>query len=100
MALRAVDAGFDASNVLTMRMSLTGERFLNASFVNQIISYRICRRAQLPERGWHTLRHTFGTHAALFGVSTARPATGLDPVFGHQLRGRYGVQDGEAEARS
>ncbi|MCK9459401.1 MAG: tyrosine-type recombinase/integrase [Proteobacteria bacterium] len=31
--------------------------------------YRICRRATLPERGWHALRHTFGTHAALFGVN-------------------------------
>jgi len=30
---------------------------------------RICRRAGLPRRGWHTLRHTFGTHAALFGVN-------------------------------
>jgi integrase len=31
--------------------------------------YRICRHAGLPERGWHTLRHCFGTHAALFGVN-------------------------------
>ncbi|HEX7699940.1 MAG TPA: site-specific integrase [Kofleriaceae bacterium] len=30
---------------------------------------RICRRAGLPERLFHTLRHTFGTHAALFGVN-------------------------------
>ena len=37
---------------------------------NQVknLSYRICRLAGLPERGWHCLRHTFGTHAALFGV--------------------------------
>jgi integrase len=28
---------------------------------------RICRRAGLPEKRWHTLRHAFGTHAALFG---------------------------------
>lgn len=33
---------------------------------------RICRRAGLPERGWHTLRHTFGTHAAHFGVNPWR----------------------------
>ncbi len=33
------------------------------------VSYRICRRAGLPERGWHTLRHAFGTHAALLGVN-------------------------------
>jgi integrase len=30
---------------------------------------RICRRAGLPEKRWHTLRHTFGTHAALCGVN-------------------------------
>ncbi len=30
---------------------------------------RICRRAGLPMRRWHVLRHTFGTHAALLGVN-------------------------------
>jgi integrase len=30
---------------------------------------RICRRAGLPERGWHVLRHSFGTDAAMFGVN-------------------------------
>lgn len=29
-------------------------------------------RARLPRRGWHILRHTFGTHAALFGVNPWR----------------------------
>jgi len=33
---------------------------------------RICRRAGLPVRSFHTLRHTFGTHAALFGVNPWR----------------------------
>ncbi|CAN5637356.1 hypothetical protein BH11MYX1_BH11MYX1_55380 [soil metagenome] len=33
---------------------------------------RICRRAGLPVLAWHTLRHTFGTHAALFGVNPWR----------------------------
>ena len=44
---------------------------------NQIknLSYKICRLAALPERGWHTLRHTFGTHAALFGVNPWRLMT-------------------------
>ncbi len=37
---------------------------------NQI--YRLCRLAGLPERAWHILRHTFGTHAALFGVNPWR----------------------------
>jgi len=31
--------------------------------------YRICRVAGLRERGWHILRHGFGTHAAMFGVN-------------------------------
>ena len=35
-------------------------------------SGRICRRAVLPVRLFHTLRHTFGTHAALFGVNPWR----------------------------
>jgi integrase len=38
---------------------------------------RICRRAGLPLRQWHTLRHTFGTHAALFGVNPWRLQTWL-----------------------
>src|SRR5258708_39487531 len=38
---------------------------------NQVknLMYRVCRKAGLPERGWHSLRHSFGTHAALFGVN-------------------------------
>ena len=38
---------------------------------------RICRRAGLPVRYWHTLRHAFGTHAALFGVNPWRLQTWL-----------------------
>jgi integrase len=38
-------------------------------------SYRICRKAGLDERGWHTLRRTFGTHAAMFGVNPWRLMT-------------------------
>jgi len=41
---------------------------------------RVCRRAGLPGRGWHTLRHTFGTHAALFGVNPWR----LQSWMGHK----------------
>ena len=36
---------------------------------------RICRKAVLPERQWHTLRHTSGTHAAMFGVNPWRLQT-------------------------
>ena len=38
---------------------------------------RICRRARLLIRYWHTLRHSFGTHAALFGVNPWRLQTWL-----------------------
>jgi len=41
---------------------------------------RICRRAKLPRRLFHTLRHTFGTHAALFGVNPWR----LQAWLGHK----------------
>jgi len=37
--------------------------------------YRICRLAGLPERGWHVLRHSFGTHAAMLGVNPWRLQT-------------------------
>src|SRR5581483_9609409 len=30
---------------------------------------RICKRAGLPPREWHALRHTFGTHLALLGAN-------------------------------
>jgi integrase len=41
---------------------------------------RICRRAGLPEKRWHTLRHAFGTHAALLGVNPWR----LQSWMGHK----------------
>jgi integrase len=41
---------------------------------------RICRRAALPVRYFHVLRHTFGTHAALFGVNPWR----LQAWLGHK----------------
>ena len=43
-------------------------------------SYWICREAGLPERGWHCLRHTFGTHAAHFGANPWR----LQAWMGHK----------------
>jgi integrase len=45
---------------------------------------RICRRAGLPVRLFHTMRHTFGTHAALFGVNPWR----LQAWLGHKRIGR------------
>ena len=37
VALRAVNPGFDAHNILTLRMSLGGSRFTNTKSVNQLI---------------------------------------------------------------
>jgi integrase len=41
---------------------------------NQIknLMYRICRKAGLREKGWHTMRHSYATHAAMFGVNPWR----------------------------
>ncbi|MFH0900180.1 MAG: tyrosine-type recombinase/integrase [Pseudomonadota bacterium] len=41
---------------------------------------RICATAELPWRGWHTLRHSFGAHCALFGVNPWR----LQAWLGHK----------------
>lgn len=41
--------------------------------------YKVCRRAGLPPRSWHSLRHTFATHAARFGVNPWR----LQAWLGH-----------------
>jgi predicted permease len=48
MALRAVNAGFDTDHVLTMRMSLTGERFFQSAAVDQIIRDGVERLRALP----------------------------------------------------
>ena len=48
IALTRVDPGFDATNVLTMRMSLTGPRFQNAQVVEQLIRSGVERVRALP----------------------------------------------------
>lgn len=48
VALRAVDPGFDARNVLTMRMSLAGSRFKTTSDVNQLVRDAVQRIEALP----------------------------------------------------
>jgi len=47
-ALRAVAPGFDANNVLTMRMSFTGPRFQTATSVDQTINAGIDGLRRLP----------------------------------------------------
>jgi predicted permease len=48
LALRAVDPGFDPNNVLTMRMSLSGTRFLASSGVNLMFRDGVERLRALP----------------------------------------------------
>ena len=52
---------------------------LTDSHAHEVL-YRICRAAKLPERGWHVLRHSFATHAAMFGIN---PWT-LNAWLGHK----------------
>jgi integrase len=58
--------------------SFAGDGYTDSQCDKQL--RRICRRAGLPVRSWHTLRHTFGTHAAMFGVNPWR----LQAWMGHK----------------
>jgi putative ABC transport system permease protein len=46
--LRAVQPGYDAQNVLTMRMSLTGEKYTQTAVVEQLVRSGIERLQSLP----------------------------------------------------
>jgi putative ABC transport system permease protein len=48
VALRTVNPGFDASNVLTMRMSLTGPKYLKTAGVDQLLRDGVERLQALP----------------------------------------------------
>jgi hypothetical protein len=48
IALRSVEPGFDASNVLTMRMSLTGPKYLKTAGVDQLLRDGVDRLQALP----------------------------------------------------
>jgi putative ABC transport system permease protein len=48
IALRSVNPGFDVSNVLTLRMSLTGPRFQKTSEVDQLIRDGVQRLDAIP----------------------------------------------------
>jgi putative ABC transport system permease protein len=48
VALRTVDPGFDTTNVLTMRMSLNGPRFLSSETVAQLVRDGVERLRGLP----------------------------------------------------
>jgi len=57
---------------------------------------RICRGAGLPESGWHRLRHTFGTHAALLGLNPFQ----LQAYLGHRSMNETMLYVHVAEAHS
>ena len=64
------DPAFKALSVVRVRYvvhNLDGSQLTDGQTTHAI--RRIIRRAGLGERGWHSLRHSFGTHAALFGVN-------------------------------
>jgi putative ABC transport system permease protein len=48
IALRSVEPGFDTTNVLTMRMSLTGPRFLKSEGVEQLVRNGVERLQAIP----------------------------------------------------
>ena len=48
LALRSVEPGYETHNILTMRMSLTGERFQKTSGVEQIVRQGLDRVRALP----------------------------------------------------
>jgi predicted permease len=48
IALRAVNAGFDPNNVLTMKMSLSGTRYMTSAPVNQLFREGVERLRALP----------------------------------------------------
>jgi predicted permease len=48
VALRTVDAGFDTTNVLTMRMSMSGTRYLKSEGVEQAVRDGVARIRALP----------------------------------------------------
>ncbi|MGE0404511.1 MAG: tyrosine-type recombinase/integrase [Kofleriaceae bacterium] len=52
----------------------TGRAKCEENVVKRLME-RLCRKAGLPESGWHRLRHSFGTHAAMFGVNPWRLMT-------------------------
>src|SRR5205085_7910463 len=50
MKLQAVDPGFDTHNVLTMAMSISGDRFLKTNGVAQVIHDGTERISAVPDR--------------------------------------------------
>ncbi len=83
--LQAVNPGFDAQNVLTLRMSLTSSRFETTYQVNQFVHRAIQRLGSIPgivsagAASWLP----FETGATLPFIVVGRPLNGPAHGFGH-----------------
>ena len=116
IALRAVDPGFDPQRVLTMRMSLTGERFAKTATIGQLMRQGRERLEALPEVEAAAasccvpLQGGFGLGFIIEGRPLEGPAHGggsFTPISANYfnvfkipvLRGRYFTDSEIAEAR-
>ena len=83
--LQAVNPGFDAQNVLTLRMSLTSSRFDTTCQVNQFVRQSVQNLGSLPgivsagAASWLP----FETGATLPFIVVGRPLNGPSHGFGH-----------------
>jgi putative ABC transport system permease protein len=92
VALRTVDPGFDAHNVLTMRMSLAGSRFGKTSEVDQMVRNATDRIEALPgvvEAGVAYTLPLEGGFGIPFNIVGRRPIDGR-----YDGRGWLGVSPG------
>jgi putative ABC transport system permease protein len=79
VALRAVNPGFVAHNVLTLRMSLGGSRFSKTSAVNQLVQNAVERMEALPgvaSAGASYLLPLEGGFGVPFNIVGRTPASG------------------------
>jgi len=80
IALRAVDPGFDAHNVLTMQMSLAGSRFENTAEVERLISAAVQRVEAIPgvaSAGASYILPLEGGFGVPFNIVGRTPANGI-----------------------
>jgi len=78
-ALRAVNPGFDAHNILTLRMSLGGTRFAKTSAVNQLAQEAVERVESLPAVSSAAVSYTLpleGGFGIPFNIVGRTPASG------------------------
>jgi hypothetical protein len=67
--------GLEAATWCSIRSVAGRPAARSAKNVVKRLMERLCRKAGLPESGWHRLRHSIGTQAAMFGVNPWRLMT-------------------------